>query len=252
MNALVQNMSKSTPTRLSIVIPTYNEEEIILDTLRSIESALPPDVRDTTEIIVVDDGNDRLAEVLRSNKGVYNFQAINVMRNESRAGKGRSIKLGFDLSKGQTIGFIDADLSVRPSLISVALKHVEDGANLCVASRYGNRVNTDHSILTSIVAHIFRFASRYIFFRGQPIYPDTQCGFKFFSRDVASELYADLLAHDGLADLEILVKAFRRGLDVKQILVERTNHRKGKRQLSSIFFTETLMFLRLLGKYGLR
>src|SRR3954471_2691872 len=71
-------------TKLSIVIPAFNEELGIGDTLRDLQEALPE-----AEIIVIDDGStDGTAEVVRQ------FPSVNLMTHGRNRGYGASLKTG--------------------------------------------------------------------------------------------------------------------------------------------------------------
>jgi len=88
--------------QISIVIPAFNPGELIRDTLYSILSQTYSDF----EVIIVDDGStDNTSEIVRSIKDArirYYYQDNSGLPAKSR-------NKGVDLSKGNYIGFIDAD-----------------------------------------------------------------------------------------------------------------------------------------------
>lgn len=99
---------------LSIVIPAYNEEDAIGNTVQ-----LCLEARDTIqshaplsdiEIIVVNDGStDRTAEIAQS------FSEVIVVSLKKNQGYGAAIKEGFKRAKGTLLGFLDADGTCQPS-----------------------------------------------------------------------------------------------------------------------------------------
>ncbi len=94
--------------RLSILIPAYNEEKTIAETLRRVR-AVPLDVE--REIIVIDDGStDRTPEVLASLEG----PDLKVIRHSHNQGKGRAIRTGLQFATGDAILIQDADLEYFP------------------------------------------------------------------------------------------------------------------------------------------
>lgn len=235
---------------LTVVVPTYNESDIICSSLRRVSEALG-DMRSKTEIIIADDGKDNLPIVVERCGKSLGFPAIVVMRNEVPLGKGKSVGRAFEASRGDIVGFIDIDLSVAPSFIQAAVREIKSGNDVCIASRVGNRFKSDNSLITSTVATIFSFIHRRLLFGRKRNFSDTQCGFKFFRREIALDLYRDLVTFDGLTDLEILLKSVRQGLKVSELKVPRVNDRVGKRKLSKILLSETLALCRIFFKYRL-
>lgn len=244
------NITDMTRPELTIVIPTYNEEGIIQSTLERVSAALG-DVRSHTEVILADDGSDNLPAVIERIGGKLGFAEIKVMRNPVPVGKGESIRRAFQAARGAIVGFIDADLSVVPSFVLEAVREINAGSDMCIASRVGNRFKSDKSLMTSICATTFSFVHRRLIFGTGRTFTDTQCGFKFFKRKVALDLYRDLVALDGLTDLEVLLKAVRSGYSISELKVPRSNERTGKRKLSRIIVREAVSLWRIFLKYRL-
>ncbi|MGB7470641.1 MAG: glycosyltransferase, partial [Candidatus Acidiferrum sp.] len=101
-------MSSEVPD-LSIVIPSYNEELRLPETLERIAAYLP-NFGGATEILVVDDGSkDRTAAVAESfRKSIPNLKVIS---NGVNRGKGFSVRHGMREALGRNVLFTDADLS---------------------------------------------------------------------------------------------------------------------------------------------
>ena len=85
--------------KLSIVIPAYNEEEGIVETLKQLISSFPD-----SEIIVLDDGStDSTVEY------VTNFETVNLIKHEFNRGYGSAIKTGMQSATRDYIAWFDAD-----------------------------------------------------------------------------------------------------------------------------------------------
>src|SRR3989344_4615231 len=97
--------------KLTVVIPTFNESDIIESSLKIISEDLK-EMTPHTEIIIADDGKDDLPEVIARCGESFGYASVIVMRNTKPLGKGQSIKRAFDVSRGHVVGFIDVDLSV--------------------------------------------------------------------------------------------------------------------------------------------
>jgi len=102
-------------TRISIVIPAYNEAENIGDVVSGIRS-LHPDF----EIIVIDDGSiDKTAEMaIRAGAVVYS--------HPHNIGNGAAIKSGIRVASGDVLVFMDGDGQHNPKDISKLLKHIPE------------------------------------------------------------------------------------------------------------------------------
>lgn len=121
---------------LSIVIPAYNEEEAIRDTIARCEDAAR-EIRDAAglaavEIIVVSDGStDRTVEIARS------FPGVRVVAFEHNRGYGAAIKEGFRCARGTLLGFLDADGTCEPRCFGVMCRRARAGVDVVVGSRLG-------------------------------------------------------------------------------------------------------------------
>ena len=120
---------------LSIIIPAYNEEEAIGNTLRAALKALPR-VKEQTrldevELIVVSDGSsDRTADIVRE------FKDVRLIAYEKNRGYGAAIKTGFAAAKGDYLSFMDADGTCDPEFFSRLVTGMkETDANIALGSR---------------------------------------------------------------------------------------------------------------------
>ncbi len=115
---------------ISIIIPFRNEEDKILDNLKSVENQNYPN--DKYEVIYIDDfSDDDSFQKLRNNISaenisVYSMQASNL----EMAHKKQAIEFGISKSKGSLILFTDADCIVSPNWISSMVVRFEDNTGL--------------------------------------------------------------------------------------------------------------------------
>jgi glycosyltransferase involved in cell wall biosynthesis len=116
--------------KISIIVPTYNEEKTIdsvLNTLNSTDFGLEK------EIIVVDDGStDNTLFVVEK----YKNDSLKIVSHKKNQGKGAAIKTGIQNSTGDIIVIQDADLEYNPQELKTLIQPILDKKTLVV---YGSR-----------------------------------------------------------------------------------------------------------------
>lgn len=100
---------------LSLVIPCYNEEEIVPTLLKRVDSALAP-LGKPFEVVLIDDGStDRTPQLLA--EGMKQYPWLRVLRMAKNGGQSAAFEAGFAAARGQVIATIDADLQNDPEEI---------------------------------------------------------------------------------------------------------------------------------------
>lgn len=192
--------------KLSVVIPAYNEENRIGNSLIEITKFID-EHKLFAEIIVVNDGSkDKTADVINDVARVNNnIKLINWPKN---SGKAVALKTGILASTGDTVLITDADLST-PINEFIKLKSLYDlGAEVVYASR-GKK---DSHLLKrqNILRELFggRLAGLVLKLLLVWGVTDTQCGFKLISGEIARKLFKQLsTTNSALWDMEILILA---------------------------------------------
>ena len=94
--------------KISVLIPTYNEERYILQTLKKVNDQKN---KFDLEIIISDDGStDGTISLLNNNQNLYD----KLIDNKNNQGKGSALRTGFDNCSGEIIIIQDADLEYNP------------------------------------------------------------------------------------------------------------------------------------------
>lgn len=121
-------------TKLSVVIPCYNESETLSDVVRSV-LALASE-RLAVEVLIVDDcstdGSLKIAEELAAA-----HEAVKILRHEVNQGKGAALRTGFTAATGDCVCVQDADLEYDPRDYLTMLVPIAEGrADVVIGSRY--------------------------------------------------------------------------------------------------------------------
>lgn len=120
---------------VSIIIPCFNEEEVLPVTIERVNNALNGDWHKGYEIIFINDGSmDSTLQILKSfAEADARIRVLNFSRN---FGHQAAVSAGISYCKGDVAIIIDADLQDPPELFSDMVKvHVETGANVVYGVR---------------------------------------------------------------------------------------------------------------------
>lgn len=106
----VKLRNKINKRTLSLVIPVYNEGEVLRTSVERIRRVLEFNKLSYELIVVVDGGSDETKKVARNLAKEYpGLKIYSYLKNR---GKGYAVKLGFSKAKGDYIGFVDAGLDI--------------------------------------------------------------------------------------------------------------------------------------------
>jgi glycosyltransferase involved in cell wall biosynthesis len=185
--------------KFSFIIPTHNEENIILDTLSVIRGFAEKEKLDY-EIIVIDDcSQDDTILLLDRLKDDH----IKVHYKNSWQGKGAALKTGWKIAKGDYIIFIDADLQIKPQ----ELKPFQN--LMCMYESdvvIGNKRNPYSSIDYSFARHVISIGyNLFVKILFGVSVSDTQCGLKLMKKSVLDKVMPKILCKHFAFDLELLV-----------------------------------------------
>jgi glycosyltransferase involved in cell wall biosynthesis len=203
------------PPELSIVIPAFNEESRLPETLSRISAYVRASNRET-EVIVVDDGStDRTADVANSFRG--EIKRLRVVANGENHGKGYSVRHGMTEASGRIVLFTDADLSAPIEEADKLLAALRDH-EVAIGSRALNRtlISVRQSVFRESAGIIFNFIVRAIL---RLPFVDTQCGFKAFRREPCAVIFQQQRIERFGFDPEILYLARHHGLRSAEIAV---------------------------------
>ena len=123
--------------RLSIVIPCYNEEKVIDETISVLlnvaKELKTKDIVDY-EMIFVDDGSaDNTFHVLEKHSNIH--REIKIIKLSNNFGHQKAILAGYENSTGDLITTLDADLQDPPELIGKMIEKINNGFDIVYGAR---------------------------------------------------------------------------------------------------------------------
>jgi dolichyl-phosphate beta-glucosyltransferase len=200
---------------LSVVIPAYNEEKRLPQSLAAVMDFLKAQPYGS-EILVSDDGSQDRTVVL-AKELLKDFPHQILVTSQNR-GKGHAVRQAMLAATGDYVLFTDADLSTPIEEVAKFLPRLEKDQDVVIGSRAlpGSQVEIHQNLLREIMGKVFNFIAQKWAFKG---IHDSQCGFKCFRRAAAQKLFS-LQKLDGFSfDVEIVYLAQKLGLRLLELPV---------------------------------
>lgn len=238
---------------LSIVIPAYNEEKRIQETLKKIGTYME-NFGVSYEILVVDDGStDATVSVIETMQLTEPFsRTLRLIRSKENFGKGSAVTIGMLSGRGRYLLFTDADNSTPIEELE-GFYAQRERADILIGSRYlsESQVHIRQPWYRVFIGRMANFCIR--IFLVDSI-KDTQCGFKLFRNDVARDIFARMNIERFGFDMEALALAELLGYSVRELPVDWYNSSDSRvRPLKDTWRTLVdLIYIKLMiwtGKY---
>jgi len=190
---------------LSIVIPLYNEEQLVVEVIEQIRAVQFPSSVTNYEIIVVDDcsADDSFSNV---SSIANSFDNLRIIQHDRNMGKGKAVRTGMEAARGNIFLIQDSDLELRPADIPGMINCMSElNVEFVNGSRYmagvlrplssytrylGNRIFTS---LTAIVINVK--------------ITDMACGYKLIHRNLYEKI--NLTENRFGFEAELIIKALR-------------------------------------------
>lgn len=227
-------------TAYSVLIPCYNEQGAIQDTIEAVvtacEASLPAD---SFEVLVIDDGSTD-ASVAVIETVAERDSRVRLVRHRKNKGYGAALKTGLGVARGSWIAITDAD-GTYPNQRMGELFSMPD-ADMVVGARIGDDVV--YSRLRAIPKIFLRRYAQWI--TGTHI-PDINSGFRAFRADVARR-YLDLYPDGFSFTTTITISMLMEGREVIYEPISYTP-RIGKSKIKPI--RDTLRFVSTIARTGM-
>lgn len=197
---------------ISIIIPAYNEEKRIRVSLGMYANYFLTKHPDS-ELIVICDGDDSTAEIVKELSREYN--RIFLFEYGERLGKGGGITEGFRKAKGESIAFVDADVSVSPEDLEKIIKSLDE-VDCAIGSRRmpGSIIGKNQPFKRRITSRGFNMLVNAIFDLN---IRDTQCGAKAFRKEVIVSMLPKIRSRGFEFDVELLWHIKKKGFSIREV-----------------------------------
>ncbi len=190
---------------VSIVLATYNERENILDTIRAIFEH----VKQSVEIIVVDDDSPDETWKIAADLG---DPRVKVIRRVSTRGLASAFNRGIIESRGQIVGWMDADMCMPPALLPTMIEKLAE-YDIVIGSRYVAGAKDDRHWLRVLSSRLINKLAEVVLGYG---IKDYDSGFVVLRRSVFDKVSIIPTGY-GAYFIEFLYTCRRKGLTVYEV-----------------------------------
>jgi glycosyltransferase involved in cell wall biosynthesis len=212
---------------ISIITPTFNEEETIQDFLKEIKKLQLKNF----ELIIVDDSFDKTAEIAKEMIKKLRIKG-KVIKRVGKRGKGSAIRDGLKIAKGENIVLIDADLQYPVEKIPLLVEKLKDY----------DIVNTKKFRRDPFYRKVLGLAFRFLVFLLFGLREETQSTFRAFRKIVKEKI--DFKSNSFAWDVEFLYKAKKAGFKILSLPIIYKKREKGESKIK--MFTPAKMLIELL------
>lgn len=206
---------------LTIVIPAFNEAGKIGFDVRAAASFISA-LGMKGEVIVVDDGSSDLTADVARKVEIANKVKRSIIRLDKNSGKGFALKTGIAASEGEIVLFADSGLCIPFPDSLPAVEWIRSGVcHIAIASRLHPEtiIHRNRPLKRRLLSRLFHFAA--VLITGLPHQiRDSQCGFKLYKGEIARQLYRECRTKGYLYELEIILRALKKGCKIKEFPVK--------------------------------
>jgi glycosyltransferase involved in cell wall biosynthesis len=200
---------------VDIVIPVYNEEHVLAQSVATLRKFLAEGFAHQYRIVVADNASTdgTLAVAQRLAQKHPDVASLHIPQK----GRGRALRVAWLSSPADILSYMDVDLSTDlaafPPLIEAM---ASEGYDIAIGSRLARGANIRRSLRREVTSRGYNVMIKGLFFTR---FSDAQCGFKAASRRAVQELVPIIENNEWFFDTELLILAEKAGYRVKEIPV---------------------------------
>ncbi len=225
--------------KISLIIPTKNEEKNIEKTIKQSIKALQGE---DFELIVIDSSKDKTPKIVK--RIVRENTRIKLAKQKGN-GLGAAYKQGFNKAKGNILVQMDADLSHNPRDIKRLVKTVKQGADIAIGSRYLSNGKRADSMKRRIAAKTGSWLFRALLGIKAK---DITSGFRAISKKALNGLEIEKMPNGFAFQEALLVELLWRGAKAEEVAISFNPRKHGKSNFSIAEMVSVLWLLLKLFK----
>lgn len=200
---------------VDIVIPVYNEEHVLADSVATLRKFLAQGFPHQYRIVVADNASTdgTLAVAQRLAQKHPDVASLHIPQK----GRGRALRAAWLASPADILSYMDVDLSTDLAAFPPLIEAIaSEGYDIAIGSRLARGADVRRSLRREIISRGYNVMIKGLFFTR---FSDAQCGFKAASRRAVQELVPIIENNEWFFDTELLILAEKAGYRVKEIPV---------------------------------
>jgi putative flippase GtrA len=216
MEALTAPLAAIDPPQVEVVVPVYNEERVLRNSINRLHGFLSESFPFTWRIVIADnastDGTMKMARRLAAE-----LPGVSVLRLHEK-GRGRALRAAWSATDADVACYMDVDLSTDlRALLPLVAPLVSGHSELAIGTRLANGARVERGAKRELISRTY---NRILHATLRARFSDAQCGFKAARTDALRDLLPDVQDQAWFFDTELLVLAQRRGLRVHEVPVD--------------------------------
>jgi glycosyltransferase involved in cell wall biosynthesis len=213
-NELLRHESNTVRPTVLIVLPVYNEEKMLRQSIETLTAFLSDYGRYEWRIVIADnnsqDSTGDLGRKIELENPLVQYLYI------SRKGRGIALRTAWELTECDFVSYMDIDLSTSLDALIRAIDFLKEGADVVV----GNRLDKNSSVTRSLKREfISRSYNAVIKLALGTHFRDAHCGFKTGRREVVQKLLLYIEDNEWFFDTELLYYCEKLGYKIVEIPV---------------------------------
>jgi glycosyltransferase involved in cell wall biosynthesis len=218
-NHLHDQSARKNLTSVLIVLPVYNEEKILRESVHTLTAFLQEHDQYNWKVIIADnnseDGTGDIGRELASNNPIVDYLYI------SRKGVGIAVRSAWETAESDYVNYMDIDLSTSLEALIRSVDLLSKGEDVVVANRLDRSSVKTRCLKREVVSRCYNMIIR--FSLGAKFH-DAHCGFKTARREVAQKLLPYIEDDGFFFAAEFLFYAERLRYKIREIPVKWTEN----------------------------
>jgi glycosyltransferase involved in cell wall biosynthesis len=208
-------MSIEQPT-VEIVIPVYNEEHVLADSVRTLHAHLRANFTWPFTITIADNASTDSTLALAWSLTRELPDSVRVLHLDAK-GRGRALRAAWSTSRADVVAYMDVDLSTDLAALGELLEPLLDGdGDIAIGSRLASGADVRRGLKRELISRAYNALLQLLLGAG---FSDAQCGFKAARREVAQALLPEVEDETWFFDTELLYLAQRHRFAIHEVPV---------------------------------
>jgi glycosyltransferase involved in cell wall biosynthesis len=202
-------------TSVDVVIPVYNEEHVLAQSVATLRQFLSEGFPHQWRILIADNASTDSTLAVAEELAEKHPDVASLHIPEK--GRGRALKASWLGSAADIVSYMDVDLSTELAAFPPLVEAIaSEGYDVAIGSRLSAASDTSRSLKREAISRAYNLMIKALFFTR---FSDAQCGFKALSRRAVRELVPLIENNEWFFDTELLILAEKAGYPVREIPV---------------------------------